>query len=102
MKWLLIAAIRLYQNALRPHLGRVCIFQESCSRAVLERTQRLGFVAGISELTVRLKQCRPGYRPLDIFSKDGERLFVLADLTIVKASCLSRHVRAEFSRVGGP
>ena len=96
MKWLLIATIRLYRRFLRQRLQRVCIFRESCSTRVLAAARTRGLWAGLIELKFRMRQCRPGYRPLGVHSKDGERLFILADASVVSARFLSARVWDEF------
>jgi putative membrane protein insertion efficiency factor len=66
--WLLIAAMRLYQVTLGPHLGGHCRFMPTCSAYAIEALQCRGAVAG-SWLTLRrLLRCHPfggaGYDPV--------------------------------------
>ena len=100
MRWLLIAAIRLYQRFLRPRISRVCIFRESCSRRVVRAAREEGFVAALGQLWQRMRQCRPGHRPLELRSVVGERLFFLADMSVVEARFLSSRALNEFPEKG--
>lgn len=97
MRQLLIGAVRLYQRHFRAQIGRTCIFEESCSRRVLAVTEAFGAMAGLLELNRRYRQCRPGYRPLQLRSPEGEALFLLADSSVVPACLLTAQVRREFA-----
>lgn len=48
-----------------------------------------GFVAALGQLWQRMRQCRPGHGPLELRSVEGQRLFFLADTSVVEARFLS-------------
>ncbi|MET0442168.1 MAG: membrane protein insertion efficiency factor YidD [Casimicrobiaceae bacterium] len=62
MKTLLIAAVRVYQYALRPMLGANCRFYPSCSDYAREAIERHGALNGSWLATRRLCRCHP-YHP---------------------------------------
>ena len=62
MKTLLIAAVRVYQYALRPMLGANCRFYPSCSEYAREAIERHGALNGSWLATRRLCRCHP-YHP---------------------------------------
>ena len=62
MKTLLIAAVRVYQYALRPMLGANCRFYPSCSDYAREAIERHGALHGSWLATRRLCRCHP-YHP---------------------------------------
>src|ERR1039458_8602418 len=57
----LVGLIRLYQRMAPEALRGRCIFSESCSNIVMRRTRESGVHAGLSELVIRWRRCRPGY-----------------------------------------
>ena len=61
MKFILIAAIKLYRLGIRPFLSKTCLFKESCSVHVERITNESGLRAGINALRFRTKNCQPGY-----------------------------------------
>ena len=68
MKTLLIAAVRVYQYALRPMLGANCRFYPSCSDYAREALERHGALRGSWLAVKRLGRCQPfhpgGYDPV--------------------------------------
>jgi hypothetical protein len=64
----LIAAIRVYQIVLSPHLGPACRFEPSCSTYAVEAITRYGVIRGSWLATVRIGRCHPwgrfGYDPV--------------------------------------
>jgi putative component of membrane protein insertase Oxa1/YidC/SpoIIIJ protein YidD len=62
MKKILLFIIRCYWKCVPESFRRRCIFKQSCSCYVHERTQKAGFIEGIKALRQRIKQCRPGYQ----------------------------------------
>lgn len=62
MKTVLIAAVRVYQYALRPMLGANCRFYPSCSDYAREAIERHGALNGSWLATRRLCRCHP-YHP---------------------------------------
>ena len=62
MKAVLIAAVRVYQYALRPMLGANCRFYPSCSDYAREAIERHGALNGSWLATRRLCRCHP-YHP---------------------------------------
>ena len=62
MKTLLIAAVRVYQYALRPMLGANCRFYPSCSDYAREAIERHGVLRGSWLATRRVCRCHP-YHP---------------------------------------
>ena len=64
----LIAAIRVYQIVLSPHLGPACRFEPSCSVYAAEAITRYGVIRGSRLATVRILRCHPwgrfGYDPV--------------------------------------
>lgn len=65
---LLIGMIRIYRAVFSPWLGRVCRFEPSCSRYMLEALQVHGFPRGFFMGIKRLCRCHPfhpgGYDPV--------------------------------------
>jgi putative component of membrane protein insertase Oxa1/YidC/SpoIIIJ protein YidD len=61
MRYLLIALIRLYQHTFPKKWRGKCLYKQSCSHYVLEKTKSHGFLAGIKALEHRRQNCRPGY-----------------------------------------
>jgi len=96
MRWLLIAAIRLYQQTPYRH-RRECIFEETCSRHVLRITRESGFIAGIRALRLRTRQCRP-IRSME-FADSSCVVVALADGTLVDISLLSARLRSMYAAV---
>ncbi len=68
MKSISIALIRLYQQAISPHLGPVCRYQPSCSNYAIEAINRFGALRGGWFAAKRLSRCHPwhagGYDPV--------------------------------------
>ena len=65
---LLLGAIRLYQLALSPWLGRQCRYEPTCSRYAAEAIERYGARRGTWLAVKRLARCHPwgrsGYDPV--------------------------------------
>jgi putative membrane protein insertion efficiency factor len=59
MKQAASLAIRLYQLALSPFLGRQCRFYPSCSEYTREAIDRYGLLKGVSLGCRRLLKCHP-------------------------------------------
>lgn len=83
MKRLLIGAIKIYWKLVPAERRRKCLFKESCSIYVYKIAKAKGAIAGISALKRRFKQCRPGYKKIDL--EDGSVFFLLIDGTIVES-----------------
>ena len=68
VSWLLMAAIRGYQQVVSPWLGPACRFEPSCSNYAIEAVRRDGPVRGLWLAAKRLARCHPlgdhGYDPL--------------------------------------
>lgn len=64
----LLAAIRVYQLALSPWLGRACRFEPTCSVYAAEALRRHGVAHGARLALARLGRCHPwggsGYDPV--------------------------------------
>jgi len=61
VKYLLLAAIRLYWAVWPRHLNRGCVYRETCSLHVYRVTHEGGFAVGLRALQSRVRACRPGY-----------------------------------------
>jgi hypothetical protein len=63
----LIAAVRVYQLALSPILGRYCRFQPTCSAYFIEAVRKYGAIRGACRGIWRICRCNPwnrgGYDP---------------------------------------
>ncbi len=90
MKWILIAIIRLYWLLAPQSIRERCIFRETCSRHVMRCTHERGVTGGWRALTLRMRQCRPGYVLLsaDIRTANGSRLVLVADGSLIDANDL--------------
>lgn len=64
----LIGAVRLYQRAVSPALGRNCRYAPTCSQYAVEALARFGVVRGGWLALRRLARCHPlhegGYDPV--------------------------------------
>ena len=60
MKFILIAAIKLYRWGIRPFLSKTCLFKESCSVHVERITNESGLRAGINANHGFLLRVPPG------------------------------------------
>lgn len=81
MKLLLLIIIRFYWLIIPEQRRRSCLFKESCSNYVYNKTNTIGFIAGIKAIKKRFHQCRPGYRIIKnenntwtLYLKDGSIL----------------------------
>jgi putative component of membrane protein insertase Oxa1/YidC/SpoIIIJ protein YidD len=81
VKHLFILLIKGYWLIYPERVRRKCIFKESCSLFVYNKTKEGGFFMGINALKKRIKQCKPGYRIVNL--PNGEKVVLLADMTIV-------------------
>ena len=93
---LLRLLIRLYWWAIPAARRRTCLFNESCSHYVFRRRGQ-GFVLGWSALLERYRQCRPGYRIVELQTNEGT-IVVLADSTVRDLGEMSERVRREAVR----
>lgn len=63
-----IAAIRVYQSVLSPHLGPSCRYEPSCSTYALTAIARYGVIRGSWLSAARIGRCHPwgrfGYDPV--------------------------------------
>ncbi len=68
MRGLALGAIRFYQLALSPYMGRNCRHVPSCSNYAYEAILKHGVVKGVWLAARRLARCRPlgtsGYDPV--------------------------------------
>jgi len=68
MKYVLLAAVRGYQYALRPMLGANCRYYPSCSDYAREALERYGALKGTWLAARRIARCHPyhagGYDPV--------------------------------------
>ena len=75
---LLVAAIRGYQLALSPWIGRACRFEPTCSRYAVEAIERHGPLRGAWLAARRISRCHPwgrsGYDPVPEPRSRGEGL----------------------------
>lgn len=81
-------AVRVYQLAISPYLGRnKCRYYPSCSSYAIEAFQKKGFIRGFFMTLWRIVRCNPfsrgGYDPVD--KSDKERLQAeLASMSLLK------------------
>jgi putative component of membrane protein insertase Oxa1/YidC/SpoIIIJ protein YidD len=61
LKYLAIAAIRLYQIFGRRLVRRTCLFHPSCSRRAVIYFSRYGFRKGLNLTKEQLSECRANY-----------------------------------------
>ncbi|MEO1092897.1 MAG: membrane protein insertion efficiency factor YidD [Pseudomonadota bacterium] len=89
MRWLVVLAIRAYQQLAPAALRRRCIFAESCSAHVARVASEEGLVSAAAALLDRFRKCRPGYVLVEAELVPGTRtrLVVFAD-----GSCASSAV----------
>jgi putative membrane protein insertion efficiency factor len=70
MKRILIAIVRLYQQALSPYIGGNCRFYPSCSNYTIEAIEKKGAFIGFFLGIWRILRCNPwnsnsGYDPVE-------------------------------------
>jgi putative membrane protein insertion efficiency factor len=67
-RYLLLGAIRVYQNTIGPALPRACRFEPTCSHYAYTAVQRHGALGGAWLALRRLSRCQPfggsGYDPV--------------------------------------
>ena len=90
MNLFLIHLIGLYRKYLRHRFRGKCIFEISCSEAVLQSLIANGTTAGLSTLTDRMKKCRSGYVVTNQIGTDGYNLVLLRNGDVVSASVLRK------------
>lgn len=88
MKRLLLLVIHLYWRLIPADRRRKCIFRESCSQHVFNKTKEGGFVEGFKALSFRFRNCRGNIR-FFTESINGKKLALLPDGTVVEDACLS-------------
>jgi len=59
MKWVALAALRVYQWLISPLLGPACRYVPSCSEFAMEAVARYGVVRGGLKAAWRLARCHP-------------------------------------------
>lgn len=68
IRWMLIAAIKLYQVTLSPWLGKQCRYIPTCSAYAEEALRRFGVRRGVALAIKRIGRCHPwggsGYDPV--------------------------------------
>jgi uncharacterized protein len=68
IRWMLIAAIKVYQVTLSPWLGKQCRYVPTCSAYAEEALRRFGVRRGVSLAVRRIGRCHPwggsGYDPV--------------------------------------
>lgn len=68
MKRVLITAVKIYQVAISPFLGKWCRFEPSCSNYFIDALQKKGLLKGAALGILRITRCNPfcrgGYDPL--------------------------------------
>lgn len=76
MKYLLLAAIKVYW-ILKPKKkqGR-CIFYKSCSKYVFDITKQEGFNNGFKALVFRMKNCNPNFDICTDFKTERKKMFL--------------------------
>lgn len=92
MKWLIIGIIRLYWLLAPRSIRARCLFDETCSHHVMRYAKEKGAAAALAAFFTRFRQCRPGYRLLNVEGLDCESLVTLADGTTVPFQVLSMRV----------
>ena len=97
MRWIIIAAILVYQRVAPRSLRERCIFRHSCSNFVLEGARQQGWLEAIRRLRQRIRACRPGYSRIDTSTKryDGPILVRLIDGSVIDVDDLSERVKSE-------
>jgi len=94
MKYSLLFAIKVYQKFLRNHLGKTCLFKETCSNYVYRKTKEEGFVKGLGCLMFRIKNCRPNYY---VTSRNGVILLITNQKEVVTEQEISIDVLKRYS-----
>lgn len=61
-KYLLILPIKMYWFLIPKTKRRKCIFRQSCSRYVFDKTINEGFISGLKALEFRYHNCRGGFQ----------------------------------------
>jgi uncharacterized protein len=62
LAWLFIGAVRLYQLALSPLIGRHCRFEPSCSKYFIAAIEKYGPIKGSLRGIWRICRCNPWNR----------------------------------------
>ncbi|WP_052461015.1 membrane protein insertion efficiency factor YidD [Psychroserpens mesophilus] len=61
MKYILLVIIKSYWHLIPAKKRTLCIYKESCSHYVFDKTKTEGFSSGLRALWFRYQNCRPGY-----------------------------------------
>ena len=72
-----ICALNTYRALLSSRSGRVCLFEESCSRRALAAIKQNGFSRGMKEVGLQLRRCGGEYTV--IRQCDGQRVLITSD-----------------------
>ena len=57
MKWVGIAAIRVYQRHLRQWHNRMCIYRPTCSEYTILCIRKFGLIRGVAYGRARIRRC---------------------------------------------
>lgn len=60
--WIAIGAVRFYQKALSPLLGKNCRYQPTCSEYMIGSIQKHGIFKGVMRGIWRIARCHPWSR----------------------------------------
>ena len=91
MKYLLLGLIHMYWLLPKRH-RRCCLFKQTCSHFVYERSKLYGFVKGFAALKERYRQCRPISGRYTI---EDHEFVILADKSVVSGDILNLTTRVK-------
>ena len=89
MKVLLLILIKTYWLLIPKSKRRKCLFKESCSNYVYEKTKREGLISGVKALKFRIKNCNSNYNLINV---NGEKIMISANQQVFKKSELNKSI----------
>ncbi|WP_367575552.1 membrane protein insertion efficiency factor YidD [Aliisedimentitalea sp. MJ-SS2] len=97
MRAFLIGIVLLYQKLAPSSIRERCLFHTSCSNYVLDGLRQKGIKSATKRFFRRIRQCRPGYYPIEIEMNDSsqERFLNLADGSTIPEKDISSRVLCE-------
>lgn len=95
MKFILLAAIKIYWLCWPKRWKRTCLYRESCSRYVYRITEEKGFKAGMQAFMKRYHKCRADY---SVIILDDHLQLRLSDDSILNESEISKELLTAFDQ----